>query len=218
MTDLLPAVDGVAVATDSLVYPAAVGGDIGCGMAAARFDVPAAAVTADPRVGRVLLERLGRAVPPLKAAAVLGDVLGATLDRASLLDCDHNHVTCERHGDRELMVHRKGALPAGLGQAGLVPGSMGTASFRTVGRGHPDALCSSSHGAGRVLPRGEAAARIDARRLVREMHGVTFDSRRANRLVDEAPTAYRDIRAVMRAQRELTAVVRELRPLVSYKA
>jgi RNA-splicing ligase RtcB len=72
------------------------------------------------------------------------------------------------------------------GAAGLVPGSMGTVSFHTVGRGHPESLRSSSHGAGR--------------------------------LVDEAPTAYRDIRAVMRAQRELTAVRRELRPLVSHKA
>lgn len=329
---------GVALATGSLVYPAAVGGDIGCGMAAVRCDVPADRLSSDPRVGPVLLARLARAVPTLKAApgavpaklagaiaaenlsaerlahvaaregrwqlgslgrgnhflelqadqeghlwlmlhsgsrgmgqaitawhldravppaagappaldagsdaghayladvawarawaqanrarmleaaaAVLGDVLGATLDAATLLDCDHNHVALERHGDRDVVVHRKGALPAGDGQAGLVPGSMGTTSFHTVGRGHPDSLRSSSHGAGRVLPRGAAAARIDARRLVREMHGVIFDSRRANRLVDEAPSAYRDIRAVMRAQRGLTAVVRELRPLLSHK-
>ena len=62
-----------------------------------------------------------------------------------------------------------------------------------------------------------AAAKIDARRLLREMHGVHFDTRRANRLVDEAPSAYRDIRAVMRAQRDLTAICRELKPLVSHK-
>ena len=114
-------------------------------------------------------------------------------------------------------MHRKGALPADEGMPGLIPGSMGTASFHTIGRGHPDSLRSSSHGAGRVLPRGVAAAKIDARRLPREMHGVCFDARAAGRLVDEAPSAYRDIRAVMRAQRDLTAICRELKPLVSHK-
>lgn len=330
---------GVALATGALVYPAAVGGDIGCGMAAVRFDVPAAVLTGDASLARAVLGSLGRAVPALKglpdavperldgaidpallsderlarvarregrwqlgtlgrgnhflefqadqqgglwlmvhsgsrgmgqaitswhlaravapgpaamvaleadsavgrgyladvawarawartnrawmaraAAGVLADLAGASIDEATWLDCDHNHVAIERHGDQELLVHRKGALPAAAGQAGLVPGSMGTVSFHTVGRGHPESLRSSSHGAGRVLPRGEAARRIDARRLVREMHGVTFDARRAARLVDEAPTAYRDIRVVMRAQRDLTAVHRELRPLLSHKA
>ncbi|MFM7249792.1 MAG: RtcB family protein [Planctomycetaceae bacterium] len=329
---------GVALATGGLVYPAAVGGDIGCGMTAARFDVPAADLASDPRLGATVLARLARAVPSIKgapgtvpdtlppgvepeglsdgrlahaarregrwqlgslgrgnhflelqadqdgalwimihsgsrgmgqaisawhlarsaapapgalpaldagseagrayladvawarawarcnrarmraaAAAILADLLGAALDEATVIDCDHNHVALERHGGLELVVHRKGALPAADGQAGLVPGSMGTASFHTAGRGHPDSLASSSHGAGRVLARGEAAGRIDARRLVREMHGVVFDARRAARMVDEAPSAYRDIRAVMRAQRDLTAVVRELRPLVSHK-
>ena len=330
---------GVALATSSLVYPAAVGGDIGCGMAAVRFDVPAAVLADDAPLARALLRTLGRAVPALKAAArtvperlegplspaalsderlarvatregrwqlgslgrgnhflefqaddegslwlmvhsgsramgqaitawhlaravapapesplaldvagaaghayladvawarawaranrermaraaaaALAEFVGGSIDESSWLDCDHNHVAVEPHGDRQLIVHRKGALPAAAGAAGLVPGSMGTVSFHTVGRGHPESLRSSSHGAGRILPRGEAARKIDARRLVREMHGVIFDARRAGRLVDEAPTAYRDIRAVMRAQRELTAVRRELRPLVSHKA
>ena len=120
------------------------------------------------------------------AAAALAELVVGSIDESSWLDCDHNHVAVEPHGDRQLIVHRKGALPAAAGAAGLVPGSMGTVSFHTVGRGHPESLRSSSHGAGR--------------------------------LVDEAPTAYRDIRAVMRAQRELTAVRRELRPLVSHKA
>jgi tRNA-splicing ligase RtcB len=329
---------GVAVATGGLVYPAAVGGDIGCGMTAARFDVPAGEMTADARVGTEVLRRLSRAVPTLKgapggvpdalggridpgrlsderlahaakregrwqlgslgrgnhflelqadqegslwimvhsgsrgmgqaisawhlararpnadgalpaldcgddagrayladvawardwaranrralvdaAAQVLAETIGAGIVADTYLDCDHNHAAPERHGAEDVIVHRKGALPAGDGQAGLVPGSMGTASFHTVGRGHADSLRSSSHGAGRVLARGEAAARIDARRLVREMHGVVFDARRANRLVDEAPSAYRDIRAVMRAQRDLTSVVREVRPILSHK-
>ena len=330
---------GVVLATGALIYPAAVGGDIGCGMAAVRFDAPAALLADDALLARAVLRSLGRAVPALKgqsyavperldgpidpaglsderlariarregrwqlgtlgrgnhflefqadehgslwlmvhsgsrgmgqaitswhrtravapgsgapaafevdsavglayladvawartwartnrerlaraAAGVLADLAGASIDESTWLDCDHNHVALERHVDQDVVVHRKGALPAADGQPGLVPGSMGTVSFHTVGRGHPDALRSSSHGAGRVLPRNAAAGRIDARRLVREMHGVTFDTRRAGRLVDEAPSAYRDIRVVMRAQRDLTAVHRELRPLLSHKA
>ncbi len=329
---------GVALATGGLVYPAAVGGDIGCGMTAVRFDVPGAALTRDPRVTSLLLDRLARAVPPLKAAAgtvperlegalapenlsdaklaraaaregrwqlgslgrgnhflefqadelgnlwamvhsgsrgmgqlitawhlaratppddesppaleatnasgqayladvawarawaranrarivaaaagVIAELVGGAAEDQSLIDCDHNHVALEIHDGREVVVHRKGALPADDGQPGMIPGSMGTASFHTIGRGHADALRSSSHGAGRVLPRGAAAAKIDARRLLREMHGVHFDTRRANRIVDEAPSVYRDIRAVMRAQRDLTAICRELKPLVSHK-
>ncbi|MFZ4731030.1 MAG: RtcB family protein [Pirellulales bacterium] len=334
---------GVALGTDGLAYPAAVGGDIGCGMAALRCTGSAAAL-ADPHAAAEILRRLRQAVPALKrrgaatgelagdppdpgllSAAVLertarrdgvwqlgtlgrgnhflelqadqagalwimvhsgsrgigaaiaawhrraadrpaagtstaaelgaldvataagrdyladvgwarawaranrAQIVGATVevlravcgvdaDWATLVDCDHNHVREERHAERNLLVHRKGALPATAGEPGLVPGSMGTASFHTVGRGCPAALASSSHGAGRALPRGEAAQRIDARRIVREMHGVWFDTRRAGLLRDEAPSAYKDIRAVMRVQRELTAIERELRPLLSYKA
>ena len=254
---------GVALATSSLVYPAAVGGDIGCGMAAVRFDVPAAVLADDAPLARALLRTLGRAVPALKAAArTVPERLEGPLSPAALSDerlarvatregrwqlgslGRGNHFLefqADDEGSLWLMVHSgsrgmgqaitawhlaRAVAPAPesplaldvAGAAGLVPGSMGTVSFHTVGRGHPESLRSSSHGAGRILPRGEAVRKIDARRLVREMHGVIFDARRAGRLVDEAPTAYRDIRAVMRAQRELTAVRRELRPLVSHKA
>jgi tRNA-splicing ligase RtcB len=94
---------------------------------------------------------------------------------------------------------------------------MGSASFHVAGRGCPESLCSSSHGAGRVKSRTEAARSIGAKQLAREMEGVWFDQRQLNRLRDEAPSAYKDIRAVMRAQRELTKVIRELHPVLSYK-
>jgi tRNA-splicing ligase RtcB len=94
---------------------------------------------------------------------------------------------------------------------------MGSASFHVVGRGEESALCSSSHGAGREFSRGVASKKINVRRLEREMHGVWFDHRHAALLRDEAPSAYKDIHAVMRAQRELTRSERQLRPLLSYK-
>ena len=111
----------------------------------------------------------------------------------------------------------KGALPAATNQPGVIPGSMGTLSYHVAGRGCESALCSSSHGAGRAMTRTQAAQSVSPRDLSRQMRGVWYDERLARRLCDEAPAAYKDVQAVMRAQRELTRIVRRLRPLLSYK-
>ena len=79
--------------------------------------------------------------------------LRARLCWETVITTDHNHVSLEHHGGRELWVHRKGAMPAGLGESGVLPGSMGSLSFHVEGRGHEPALCSSAHGAGRALSR-----------------------------------------------------------------
>jgi tRNA-splicing ligase RtcB len=136
---------------------------------------------------------------------------------ASRMDCHHNFVRREVHLGEALWVHRKGAVPAAVGEAGIIPGSMGSASFHVRGRGCEEALCSSSHGAGRTMSRDAARRCIPVRELERQMRGVWFDRRRAALLRDEAPGAYKDVHAVMRAQRELTKVVRRLRPVLSYK-
>jgi tRNA-splicing ligase RtcB len=94
---------------------------------------------------------------------------------------------------------------------------MGTASFHVTGRGHAPALASCSHGAGRRLSRTDAARSISPREVVRQMTGVRFNERRAAALRDEAPAAYKDIRRVMRAQRDLVRITRELHPVLSYK-
>ena len=138
-------------------------------------------------------------------------------DESRLIHCDHNHVRQEEHFGRLLWVHRKGALPAGEGLPGIIPGSMGAASYHVTGRGCEESLCSSSHGAGRALSRGEAMKRVSVRQLEREMRGVWYDSHLAERLRDEAPSAYKEIGAVMRAQKELTRIERRLRPLFSFK-
>lgn len=151
------------------------------------------------------------------AAEALRESLGIAVDWPSWFDVVHNSVTCERHGDRDLFVHRKGASPANEGQCGIVPGSMGSRSFHVVGRGCAAALCSSSHGAGRRFSRGEAARRITVRDLERDLRAVFFERDLAPRLRDEASAAYKDIGAVMRAQHELVAVARTLRPVLSYK-
>jgi tRNA-splicing ligase RtcB len=326
---------GVVVATSRLIYPQAVGGDIGCGMLAVGFDVEATAL-ADPRIAGRVLAGLGRAVPARRrnrraAITPLSDVATATLSHPGLeamrrnegltefatlgsgnhfielqsdedgrlwlmvhsgsrgigpairdhhlgrsedigggfraldatsdqgakylgdaawarrfadasrramavevgavvettlgsrlcwetaITTDHNHVSLERHGEREFWVHRKGAMPARLGQAGVVPGSMGSPSFHVEGRGHEAALCSSAHGAGRALSRTAARAKVTEREFLRQMEGVWFDFRLSEKLRDEAPAAYKDIKAVLRAQRDLVRVTRVLRPLLNYK-
>jgi len=148
---------------------------------------------------------------------LLHELLGLQFDWPTLIHADHNHVRRETHFGEQLLVHRKGALPAAEEQAGVIPGSMGSPSFHVTGRGCTESLCSSSHGAGRQLSRSEAAHRIPPRQLQRELRGVWFDDRLARQLVDEAPSAYKDIRAVMRAQKELTRIDRELQPLLCYK-
>ncbi|MCI0357879.1 MAG: RtcB family protein [Planctomycetaceae bacterium] len=148
---------------------------------------------------------------------VLRDLLGSGLDWNSLIHANHNHVCREEHFGNLWWVHRKGALPAGDGVAGIIPGSMGTRSYHVTGRGLAESLCSSSHGAGRAMSRGEAAQAISPKQLAREMRGVWFDTSQARQLCDEAPSAYKDVEAVMRAQRELTRIDRVLRPVLSYK-
>ena len=146
------------------------------------------------------------------------DLFGVSEDEGSRFDSHHNFVRAESHDGEVLFVHRKGALSADSGERAAIPGSMGTTSFHVEGRGCQAALRSSSHGAGRQLARGEARRRIDPGDLRRQMRSVCFDDRIADSLRDEAPGAYKDIRKVMRAQRDLTRIVRRLRPLVVCKA
>lgn len=151
------------------------------------------------------------------AAIALKSVLNVEPDPDSFIDASHNHVRWERYPEGVRLVHRKGASPAEVGEAGLIPGSMGTASFHVVGRGVEEALRSSSHGAGRAMSRGKAGGRISTRQLEDELGSVWLDRKRLHALSDEAPSAYKDIRAVMRAQRDLVRITRELTPVLSYK-
>jgi tRNA-splicing ligase RtcB len=149
---------------------------------------------------------------------VLAEVLAAHAEWDSLIATDHNHVAREMHGDASLWVHRKGAMPAGASVAGILPGSMGSESFHVEGRGCANALDSSAHGAGRAMSREAARRSISTRHVHQQMSGVWYDYRMDQALREEAPAAYKDIHAVLRAQRELVRVVRVLHPLLSYKA
>ncbi len=151
------------------------------------------------------------------AANAFSDVAVAQPQWDSLVDCHHNAVAREEHFGQRLWVHRKGAIAAHRDEPGLIPGSMGAPSFHVHGRGFEQALCSCSHGAGRRLSRTEARHMISMGRFEEQMEGVWFDHRRARQLIEEAPDAYKEIGQVMRAQHDLTKVVRKLRPVLSYK-
>ncbi|HVG57160.1 MAG TPA: RtcB family protein [Hyalangium sp.] len=152
-----------------------------------------------------------------RAGEVLAEALGQEPDLASRVDVHHNHVAAEPHFGRMLLVHRKGAIGLNPGQRGLIPGSMGTASYLVAGRGEPRAFCSCSHGAGRIMTRKEARARIRPAALEHAMRRVVFDAGRAATLVEEAPTAYRDITEVLEDEEELVTPLLRLTPITVLK-
>lgn len=130
------------------------------------------------------------------------------------LENHHNFAWKERHGiggvEREVIVHRKGATPAGRGVLGIIPGSMASPGFVVSGKGNPESLHSASHGAGRAMSRKAAHEKFnwkDVNRFLREQ-GVTLLSAG----LDEVPMAYKNIREVMAAQEDLVTVLGEFRP------
>lgn len=149
--------------------------------------------------------------------AILEDEFATTLDWTTLIHSDHDHVRRECHFGESFWVHRKGAQPAAAGESGIIPGSMGTATFHVEGRGCPEALQSCSHGAGRELSRSDARQSIGVTAFERQLRGIWFDRRRSAALREEAPAAYKDIGQVLRAQGDLVKIRRRLEPRLSYK-
>lgn len=152
-----------------------------------------------------------------RASAVIGDLTRVLPEWDTLIDCHHNFVRREEHFGEPLWVHRKGATLAERELLAIIPGSMGDLTFHVAGRGCAKALCSSSHGAGRTMSRSLARRKITANQLDQELEGVFYDHQLRDALRDEAPSAYKPIGKVMRAQKELTRIVRRLKPVLSYK-
>jgi len=136
------------------------------------------------------------------------------LDREAV-NCHHNYVQREQHGGESLLVTRKGAVSAREGELGIIPGSMGARSFIVRGKGNPDSFESCSHGAGRVMSRGEAKRRFTLADHRAATQGV--ECRKDKDVIDETPAAYKDIDAVMEAQRDLVDVVHTLKQVVCVK-
>jgi tRNA-splicing ligase RtcB len=132
-------------------------------------------------------------------------------------DCHHNFATLERHGGGSVWITRKGAIRARLRDLGILPGSMGTVTYVVRGLGNPLSYRSCAHGAGRRMSRHEARRRFSAADLERAMGDRTWRKRLARSLVDEIPDAYKDVSAVMEAQRDLARPIHELRSVLNYK-
>jgi tRNA-splicing ligase RtcB len=131
------------------------------------------------------------------------------------VNCHHNYVARERHAGQDLLVTRKGAVRAGLGEMGIIPGSMGARTYVVRGKGNPDSFESCSHGAGRAMSRGEAKRRFSvADHAAATAH---VECRKDAAVVDETPMAYKDIDAVMEAQRDLVEVAHTLSQVVCVK-
>jgi tRNA-splicing ligase RtcB len=131
------------------------------------------------------------------------------------VNCHHNYISNERHFGDSVWVTRKGAVRAQKDELGIIPGSMGTGSFIVRGLGNRDSFCSCSHGAGRVMSRGEAKRRITPADHAKAMQGI--EARLDDDVLDESPAAYKDIEAVMNAQSDLVDVVAHLRQIVNVK-
>ena len=137
-----------------------------------------------------------------------------TTDEAAV-NCHHNYVQKEVHYGRRVWITRKGAVRAGVGELGIIPGSMGTSSYIVCGKGHPESFCSCSHGAGRAMSRTEARRRFTEADHAASTAGV--ECRKDADVIDETPAAYKDIDAVMAAQADLVDIVHRLKQVVVVK-
>jgi tRNA-splicing ligase RtcB (3'-phosphate/5'-hydroxy nucleic acid ligase) len=131
------------------------------------------------------------------------------------VNCHHNYISREYHFGENVMVTRKGAVRAGVGDKGIIPGSMGTGSFIVEGLGNSDSFCSCSHGAGRVMSRGKAKEMITVEDHAKAMVGI--EARLDSGILDESPAAYKDINSVMDAQKDLVRILYRLRQVLNIK-
>lgn len=131
------------------------------------------------------------------------------------VNCHHNYVQLERHFGEDVFVTRKGAVSAKRGELGIIPGSMGARSYIVRGLGNADSFHSCSHGAGRLMSRAKARKLFTVDDQIKATEGV--ECRKDAHVIDEIPTAYKDIDAVMEAQKDLVEVVHTLKQVVCVK-
>jgi tRNA-splicing ligase RtcB (3'-phosphate/5'-hydroxy nucleic acid ligase) len=150
-------------------------------------------------------------VAALRASGVLPE-FSAELEA---VNCHHNYVSQEHHYGADVYVTRKGAVHAGKGVLGIIPGSMGARSYIVRGLGNPESFESCSHGAGRAMSRAEAKRRFTV--ADHEAATAGIECRKDADVIDETPAAYKSIDAVMEAQRDLVEVVHTLRQVLCVK-
>lgn len=148
-------------------------------------------------------------------AAICKTDIPAFTTNEQIVNCHHNYVDMENHYGENVWVTRKGAVSAREGQWGIIPGSMGAKSFIVVGKGNPESFSSCSHGAGRRMSRTEAKRRYTLEQHEKATEGV--ECRKDAGVLDETPSAYKDIDAVMRAQNDLVDIKFTLKQVLCVK-
>lgn len=131
------------------------------------------------------------------------------------IDCHHNYMSRENHYNRNIWVVRKGAVRARVGDRCIIPGSMGARSFICEGLGNPESFNSCSHGAGRIMSRGEARRTISLDQHIKATEGV--ECIKDNSVIDESPAAYKNIDDVMAAQNDLVKPIHTLKQFICIK-
>jgi tRNA-splicing ligase RtcB len=131
------------------------------------------------------------------------------------ITCHHNYVSEENHFGEEVLVTRKGAISARLGEMGIIPGSMGTKSYIVRGLGNLESFHSASHGAGRKMSRGAAKRTFTLEDLAAQTAGV--ECRKDQGVLDEIPGAYKDLDQVMAYQVDLVEIMACLKEILCVK-
>jgi len=132
-----------------------------------------------------------------------------------MVNCHHNYAERENHFGENVIVTRKGAVRARVGDMGIIPGSMGTRSYIVEGLGNSESFCSCSHGAGRVMSRSKAKQAFDLKDVLIQTDGIMC--RKDAGIIDELPGAYKNIDQVMENQKDLVKIVAQLRQVLCVK-
>ncbi len=159
--------------------------------------------------------RLNREMMMIRVLKTMRTMLPSFKTDKTAVNCHHNYVNKEHHFGADVYVTRKGAVSAQKDELGIIPGSMGAKSFIVRGLGHADAFCSCSHGAGRVMSRGQAKKEISMEQHQADTAGV--ECRKDESVIDESPRAYKDIDLVMAAQTDMVEVLHTLKQVLCIK-
>jgi len=148
------------------------------------------------------------------AEVIFGDA-DTVVSPELMINCHHNYAERENHYGENVIVTRKGAVRARVGDMGIIPGSMGTRSYIVEGLGNSESFCSCSHGAGRVMSRSKAKETFTLEDVEKQTAGIMC--RKDAGIIDELPLAYKNIDEVMDNQKDLVRVVAELRQVLCLK-
>ena len=151
---------------------------------------------------RLILEAIRPLLPPFQMTK-------------EAINCHHNYVSRENHFGEDLLITRKGAIRAGLDELGIIPGSMGARSYIVRGKANPESFCSCSHGAGRKMSRSKAKLLFSQDDLIQQTQGI--ECRKDAAVIDEIPSAYKDIDQVMANQSDLIEIIHTLKQILCIK-